>query len=144
VAHLLRSQQWTDAVAMLLRFAVACQSTGASNSQCKSYLGAIVVWLYAENAKQAWLTYQDALAVDAFISSDEAFAADALLAAYRTGDETAVASTVKSNPVFNYLDNQVARLAKRLPKGDVRTMGPGLGGGMAAAGGDEGREEDLT
>ena len=51
-------QRYPDAVSMLLRFAVVCDSTGASGSQCKCYLSAVVVWLYAADAAQAWATYQ--------------------------------------------------------------------------------------
>ena len=45
-------------MAMLLRFAASCDASGARNSECKAYLGAVVVWLYAGKAKDAWLTYQ--------------------------------------------------------------------------------------
>jgi hypothetical protein len=45
--------------------------------------GAVVTHLYAREAKAAWLLFQDALAVDCFVSSEEAFAADALFEAYR-------------------------------------------------------------
>ena len=144
IAQLLRAETWADAVSMLLRFAASCDGAGARNSQCKAYLGAGVVWLYAGKANDAWITYQvsahgvgsgarecvsqqawlvhsvpplrqgklsrasagkppptlrrtpaplphsrstpasqDALAVDTFTSSDEAFAADALFDAYR-------------------------------------------------------------
>lgn len=58
VAHLVRQQQWAEAVGMLLRFAASCDACGARNSLCKSYLGAVVVWLYAGDANSAWLTYQ--------------------------------------------------------------------------------------
>ena len=50
---------------------------------------------------------QDALGVDAFTSSDEAFAAEALLEAYRSGDPDAVASVVKAKACFASMDNQV-------------------------------------
>lgn len=43
---------------MLLRFAASCDGAGARNSQCKAYLGAVVVWLYAGKANDAWITYQ--------------------------------------------------------------------------------------
>jgi len=58
VAQLLRAENWSEAVSMLLRFAASCDASGARNSQCKAYLGAVVVWLYAGKANDAWLTYQ--------------------------------------------------------------------------------------
>jgi hypothetical protein len=54
IALLLRRQAWSDAVSLLMRFGEACDKGGASSSQAKSYLGAIVVWLYAGNVQQAW------------------------------------------------------------------------------------------
>ena len=47
-----------EAVSLLLRFAVACQGLQLRSSLCKCYLGAVVVWLYAEAAAQAWAVYQ--------------------------------------------------------------------------------------
>ncbi len=47
--------------------------------------------------------------MDAFSSSDEAFAAEALFDAYRSGDPAAVAALVKKNYTLGNLDNQ-ARL----------------------------------
>lgn len=128
VAQLLRAEKWSDAVSMLLRFATACDDMGARNSQCKAYLGAVVVWLHAGKAKDAWVTYQDALGVENFSSSDEAFAADSLFDAYRSGEAAVIQETVKRNAVFTNLDNQVARLARKLPQGDVAVMSMQLGG----------------
>lgn len=54
----MRAEAWADAVSMLLRFAASCEGAGARNSQCKAYLGAVVVWLYAGKARDAWVTYQ--------------------------------------------------------------------------------------
>jgi hypothetical protein len=54
IALLVRRQAWSDAVSLLMRFGEACDKGGASSSQSKSYLGAIVVWLYAGNVQQAW------------------------------------------------------------------------------------------
>lgn len=143
VSHLLRAQQWADAVGMLLRFAVSCQASGARSSQCKAYLGAVVTWLHGGNGAQAWVVYQDALTVDAFMTSDEAFAAEALLSACRVGDAEAVAAAVKKHHVFLHLDNQVAKLAKKLPQAELAKLAAQLGGQQAASFEDEG-EEDLT
>ena len=41
-----------------MRFAASCDACGARSSQCKAYMGAVVVWLYGQDAKQAWMTYQ--------------------------------------------------------------------------------------
>jgi hypothetical protein len=54
----IRTRKYPEAVGMLLRFAAACDSTGAPVSQCKAYLGAVVVWLFANNGAQAWAVYQ--------------------------------------------------------------------------------------
>lgn len=52
---------------------------------------------------------QDALGVDAFSSSEQAFAAEKLLEAYRCGDAGAVRKSVASQNLFLDLDNQVMR-----------------------------------
>ena len=50
---------------------------------------------------------QDALAVESFTSSKEAFAADDLMEAYRSGDAAHVQKVVATNFLFRELDNQV-------------------------------------
>ena len=54
----IRTEKWAEAVGVLLRFAAACDATNATVSQCKAYLGAVVVWLYANDGAQAWAVYQ--------------------------------------------------------------------------------------
>jgi hypothetical protein len=56
-------QAWSDAVFMCMRFGEACDKANARSSQSKAYLGAIVVWLYAGNAQQAWQVRAPAAAV---------------------------------------------------------------------------------
>ena len=51
---------------------------------------------------------QDALAVESFTSSKEAFAADDLMEAFRTGDAAHVQKVVATNFLFRELDNQVS------------------------------------
>jgi hypothetical protein len=85
---------------------------------------------------------QDAMDVEEFASSGEAFAAEALFQAYRSGDAEEVKRCVAQTGAFLELDNQVVRLAKRLPQGDVAQMARALGGSAAMA--EEGEEEDLT
>ena len=60
--------------------------------------------------------------------------------------DEAIAGTVKRSAVFANLDNQVARLARKLPAGgDLGAMAAALGGGGGAALPlNEAGEEDLT
>ena len=53
-----------------------------------------------------WPRVQDALGVSAFSTSHEAFAAEDLINAYRTGDAAAV-KAVAAKPLFKTIDNQV-------------------------------------
>ncbi|KAK9815390.1 hypothetical protein WJX72_002807 [[Myrmecia] bisecta] len=146
IGNSIRQQRWGDATGMLMRYALACESSKARSSQCKAYLGAVVVWLYAQDASQAWATYQDALGVDNFTSCEEAFAADALFDAYKTGDAEEVRKVLAAKHIFKDLDNQVARLALKLPVGDVVSMAAVLGGGKQpmSAIADGLDEDDLT
>lgn len=50
--------KYAEAVSLLLRFAVACNSLQLQSSHSKAYLGAVVVWLYAQKAGEAWAVYQ--------------------------------------------------------------------------------------
>lgn len=47
------------------------------------HTGAVVTWLYAEQGRDAWQTFQDCMQIESFSSCDEAFAADALLQQFR-------------------------------------------------------------
>jgi gamma-soluble NSF attachment protein len=141
VAQLLRQGAWADAASTLLRLGMAADRAGARASQSKAYLGVVVVWLTAGDAAAAWHALQDVLGVEQFASSDEAFAAHALLAAVASGDVAAVRNVVASRQCFKMLDAPVARLALKLPCGDAAAqaaaLGPLTGGGAAAAGGDD-------
>ncbi|BDA50046.1 probable gamma-soluble NSF attachment protein [Coccomyxa sp. Obi] len=139
----IRMAKYAEAVGLLLRFALACHSLQLTSSQCKAYLGAVVVWLFAENASEAWAVYQDAMGVDSFASSDGAFAAEALFDAYRSGDAEEVRKCIQTHSAFMELDNQIVRLAKKLPQGDVRQMAASLGSQPSPMVEDH-DEEDLT
>ena len=61
VAHAafnVRAQQWSDAVLLLTRFAAACDGANMRSSQCRAYLSAVVVLLYAQDILQAFNVYQ--------------------------------------------------------------------------------------
>ncbi|GLC36329.1 hypothetical protein PLESTB_000773500 [Pleodorina starrii] len=125
ISFLVRLERWADAVEAQMRFGAVSDKVGARNTQNKAYLGAVVTWLWAGDAEAAWSTFQDAMAVESFANSEEAFAADALFEAYRRKDEAAISSLVKSKALYKQLDHHVARLAVRLPapSSKVRRMG---------------------
>jgi len=152
IGHSVRSERWAEAVAILVRFAAACLGVNAINSLCKSYLGAVVVWLHAGDANAAWCTYQDALGVVEFQTSQEAVAAEELLNAYRAADSEAIAGVVSSQHCYTHLEPCIARLAKKLSKENDGTLqkmaqqlfGHGDGGSADLGAVDENGEEDLT
>ncbi|PNW80293.1 hypothetical protein CHLRE_08g385700v5 [Chlamydomonas reinhardtii] len=120
VAFLLRQELWADAVEVQMRFGAVSEKNNARHSQNKAYLGAVVTWLWAGDAEKAWLTFQDAMGVEAFAHTEEAFAADALFEAYRNNDADAVQALVKSKSQFKHMDHCVAKLALRLPNPGCR------------------------
>lgn len=128
---------WNESHRLLLRFAAACARSRALNSLCKSYLGAVVVCLYDCQFTEAWSTHQDALQVEEFAVSEEARAAAALLHAYGNGDEQGIKSCIKERACFFHMEPSLARLAKRLPNGEI-------GAAVAALNATTVEEEDLT
>ncbi|MEW5302345.1 MAG: hypothetical protein WDW36_005142 [Sanguina aurantia] len=127
-----------------MRFGAAADKTGSLNAQRKAYLGAVVTWLYAEQGRDAWQTFQDCMQVESFCSCDEAFAADALLQQFRSGTAESIKQVVASKACFRNLDNQVGKLAVRLPVGKLEKTQKELRGAMGPGSddGDEGGDED--
>ncbi|KAH8494784.1 hypothetical protein H0E87_021262 [Populus deltoides] len=55
----IKLEKYSDAAASLLQLGLAADKCNATNSQCKAYLGAIIVYLYAHDFKQAEKCYND-------------------------------------------------------------------------------------
>ncbi|KAK4440292.1 Gamma-soluble NSF attachment protein [Sesamum alatum] len=111
-------QKYTDAATFLLRWALAADKCSATHSQCKAYLSAIIVYLYAHDFQQAEKCYNDCCQVDAFLNSDQNRAATRLLSAYTDGDVEEIKRAAQSSIISN-LDNTIIKLARKLPTGDV-------------------------
>ncbi|CAL5416625.1 unnamed protein product [Camellia sinensis] len=79
-------QRYADAATFLLRWGLAAEKCNATHSQCKVYLSAIIVYLYANDLKQAEKCYNDCCQIDAFLSSDQNRCASKLLSAYSDDD----------------------------------------------------------
>ncbi|KAJ4830291.1 hypothetical protein Tsubulata_003632 [Turnera subulata] len=114
----IKLNKYTDAAAVLLRLGLAADKCNATNSQCKAYLSAIIVYLYAHDFKQAEKCYNDCSQIDAFLSSDHNRCASRLLSAYTEGDIEEIKKLAQSSPI-SHLDNVIIRLARKLPTGDV-------------------------
>ena len=65
---------------------------------------------------------QDALTVQNFTTSEEAFAAEDICNAFRSGDADKIAALIKPNSLYMNLDMMISRLAKKLPIGDLKTI----------------------
>ncbi|CAK7357407.1 unnamed protein product [Dovyalis caffra] len=117
----IKLEKYSDAAASLLQLGLAADKCNATNSQCKAYLGAIIVYLYAHDFKQAEKCYNDCSQVDAFLRSDQNRCASKLLSAYTEGDIEEIKRLVQSSTV-SHLDHVVIKLARKLPTGDVSSL----------------------
>ncbi|CAM0902846.1 unnamed protein product [Alopecurus aequalis] len=132
-------EKYSDAAAFHLRLGSAADKCNAINSQCKGYLSAIIIYLYAHDFQQAQKCYNDCSEVQGFLSSEQNRCAMKLLAAYEEGDAEEVKRAAQSSTI-NHLDHVVIRLARKLPTGDLQAIKNNLGGDD----GDELDEDDLT
>ncbi|OVA14997.1 NSF attachment protein [Macleaya cordata] len=120
----IKLERYTDAATFLLRLGLAADQCKATNSQCKAYLSAIIVYLYADDVKQAEKCYNDCSQIDAFLSSDQSRCASKLLSAYAEGDVEEIKRVVQSSTISN-LDHMIIRIARKLPTGDVSNLKTG-------------------
>ncbi|TXG48230.1 hypothetical protein EZV62_027524 [Acer yangbiense] len=114
----IKLEKYADAATLLLRWGLAADSCKATNSQCKAYLSAIIVYLYAHDIKQAEKCYNDCSQIDAFLRSDQNRCASKLLSAYMEGDIEEIKRLAQSSTISN-LDHMIIRIARKLPTGDV-------------------------
>lgn len=117
----IKLEKYSDAATFLLRWAVAANKCNALHSQCKAYLSAIIVYLYAHDFKEAEKCYNDCCQIDTFLSSDQSHCASKLLSAYREAAIEEIQRVAKSSTVSN-LDHVIIRLARKLPTGEVVAM----------------------
>lgn len=117
----IKLEKYTDAATFLLRWGLAADKCNATNSQCKAYLSAIVVYLYAHDIKQAEKCYNDCCQIDAFLGSDQSRSASKLVSAYAEGDVEEIKRVAQSSTISN-LDHMIIRLARKLPTGDVSAV----------------------
>ncbi|KAL2971202.1 hypothetical protein AAZX31_15G182000 [Glycine max] len=117
----IKLEKYTDAASFMLRLGFAADKCNATNSQCKAYLNAIVIYLYAHDFNQAEKCYNDCSQIDAFLRSDQNRCASNLLAAYTDGDVEEIKRIAQSS-VISHLDHVIIKLARKLPTGDVSSL----------------------
>ncbi|KAI4297274.1 hypothetical protein L6164_037168 [Bauhinia variegata] len=117
----IKLEKYSDAATILLRLGLAADKSNATNSQCKAYLSAIIVYLYAHDIKQAEKCYNDCSQIDAFLRSDQNRCASKLLAAYTEGDIEEIKRIGQSSTI-SHLDHAIIRLSRKLPTGDVSAL----------------------
>ncbi|GBG89196.1 hypothetical protein CBR_g48904 [Chara braunii] len=137
----LKLERFTDAATMLLRQGLAFDKSKVKQSQCKAYVSAVIVYLYAHDLKQADKCYNDCSEVEAFDNSEQGEFTRKILQAYRDGDAEEVKYIIsKSKHVVEQLDHMIIRLANKLPTGDINAnTGTSLAGAQ-----DEFDPDDLT
>ncbi|XP_020400898.1 gamma-soluble NSF attachment protein [Zea mays] len=100
----IKMEKYLDAAALFLRLGLAADKCNAINSQCKAYLSAIIIYLYAHDFQQAQECYNDCSEVQAFLNSDQNRCATKLLSAYEEGDAEEIKHIAQSS-AFNHLDH---------------------------------------
>ncbi|GLJ40160.1 hypothetical protein SUGI_0823620 [Cryptomeria japonica] len=135
----LKLERFSDAATILLRWGLAADKTKAIYSQCKAYLSAIIVYLYAHDFKQAEQCYNDCSQINAFSNSDQNYCAEKLLQAYREADVEDIKHIAQSSSAISNLDHMIIRLARKLPTGDMNAVSS-----SAAIDEEPFNEDDMT
>lgn len=117
----IKHEKYADAASFLLRLGVAADKCNATNSQTKAYLSAIIVYLYAQDFKQAEKCYNDCSQIDGFLRSDHGRCASKLLGAFKDGDIEEI-KRINQSSIISNLDHVIIRLARKLPMGDVNAL----------------------
>ncbi|XP_052108857.1 gamma-soluble NSF attachment protein isoform X2 [Arachis duranensis] len=97
----IKLEKYLDAAPLQLKFGLAASKCNATNSQCKAYLSAIIIYLYTNDYKQAEMCYNDCSQIDAFCKSDQNRCASNLLAAYSDGDIEEIKRIAQSSSISN-------------------------------------------
>ncbi|XP_050399046.1 gamma-soluble NSF attachment protein [Patella vulgata] len=118
---LINSQRYEEAINALQRELEYYLAAESYDKMKKVIMGQVLVHLTHDDYVAADLCFKNSLSLPEFGSSEEAGALEDLLTAYDEGDDDKGKTTLNL-PLFKYLDNAFAKLAKGL------VMPTGLGG----------------
>lgn len=113
LAFLVKHGLYADALRTQPRLVAVFQQIDQPANVHKLYLSELVLLLATGDAAAADQAYMRQLQEDAFLASDECALADDLVRAFKTGSEELLQVTIRKQG-FSFLDNQVARLSRKL------------------------------
>eukprot|EP01023_Acetabularia_acetabulum_P041648 TRINITY_DN4068_c2_g1_i3.p3 TRINITY_DN4068_c2_g1~~TRINITY_DN4068_c2_g1_i3.p3 ORF type:complete len:222 (+),score=38.08 TRINITY_DN4068_c2_g1_i3:108-773(+) len=144
ISTMLEGGLYDGASSLLHKFAKQSGVEGRTDTANKAILGSVVVLLYAGNVENAYQSYQHYQLNDPeFQRSLESQAALSLMHAYSTQDTESIKSVVKEHSVFLHLETSVARLAKKLPPQDPKSL-PKISFGVEEIQHDMDDDDDIT
>jgi len=118
---LLKNQKYIEAIPLYRKHAKVYESLNQKANVWKTYLTIIVIQLQMDDYVGANSSNEEFLQVDGYLNTDECRIGNDLLDAVEHGDSEALQKITKK-PIFNFLDNSVARIAKSLKVGGAVTI----------------------
>eukprot|EP00163_Fabomonas_tropica_P022003 TRINITY_DN3835_c0_g1_i3.p1 TRINITY_DN3835_c0_g1~~TRINITY_DN3835_c0_g1_i3.p1 ORF type:complete len:289 (+),score=62.18 TRINITY_DN3835_c0_g1_i3:117-983(+) len=113
IALMCRNEMWDKAIETLQTQAKIYEKLDSIPNQHKAYLSIIVLYLHQNDYEGADRAFQEFLSNTGFTQSEEGKVGIELLDAWEKRDPEAVEECVKKQ-TFNFLDNQISRIAKKL------------------------------
>jgi len=121
---LLRAKKYQAAAKLIDREIVAFKKLEKREQLWKFFLSSVVLYLALEDYAEADNRYKKYLAEDGFMSSEEGKAGGDMLNACENSDQVAYDAVV-ARQVYNFLDNEITKLARSL-----KAQGTGDDGGL--------------
>ncbi|KAK3729578.1 hypothetical protein QZH41_017183 [Actinostola sp. cb2023] len=110
---LLKRKRYEEVVNIKIKVLDLYQSIENFAMMYKTTLGLIVVYLHESDYVAADQCFKNSFSIPGFSGSDEAEAAEKVLECFDEGDADGM-KTCTSQPLFTYLDNEIAKLARSL------------------------------
>jgi len=117
ISLMCKHEMWDKAIETLRTQAKIYEKIDSIPSQHKVFLSIIVLYLHTNNYDAADAAFKEFLSGTGFTQSDEGKVAVELLDAWERSDLEAVEACV-AKQTFNFLDNQISRIAKKLKCSD--------------------------
>lgn len=106
-------KKYQEALALIQRIIPICTALNQPSNVHKYCLSITILQLAIGDVVAADRTFTEHLQDDSYLHSDECKLAEDLIIPFKNGNDEALQETLK-NQGYNYLDNQIARLAKKL------------------------------